>query len=368
MSQQSTQYSSLGPRDVRALMLKDAKAYRSLGRIGIHIGGDNLRRMMNGIGMDALPNMVTTPSIATPEQFLQNWLPGFVAALTTPREIDNLIGIATVGEWEDEEVIQGILEMTGNARVYADYTNIPMSSWNLNFERRTVVRFEEGMGVGVLEEKRAARVRMNSAATKRSAASTSLEINRNKVGFYGYNNGTNRTYGMMNEPSLFPYITLPAGLSGDTKWKSKTYLEITADIRFMFSTLRQQSKNTIKVEKHQTTMCVSIASIDYLSVTSETGKSVREWLKETYPNCRIECADEFDGANGGEDVVYLYAEVVEGADGSTDDNRVWVQIVPSKFQVIGVEQKAKGYAEDYSNATAGAMLKRPYAVARFTGQ
>ncbi|MGJ0509053.1 MAG: hypothetical protein ACR652_18420, partial [Methylocystis sp.] len=64
-------------------------------------------------------------------------------------------------------------------------------------------------------------------------------------------------------------------------------------------------------------------------------------------------------------VVYLYAEAI--ADQSTDGGRTFIQVVPSKFQVLGVEQKAKGYLEDYTNATAGIMCKRPYAVIRRSG-
>ena len=54
-------------------------------------------------------------------------------------------------------------------------------------------------------------------------------------------------------------------------------------------------------------------------------------------------------------------------DMSTDGGRVWIQPVPTKFQVLGVQQLAKAYEEDYSNATAGAMCKRPYAVVRYYG-
>jgi hypothetical protein len=35
--------------------------------------------------------------------------------------------------------------------------------------------------------------------------------------------------------------------------------------------------------------------------------------------------------------------------------------------VVGVAKTAKGFEEDYANATAGVMLKRPYAVARYSG-
>ena len=39
----------------------------------------------------------------------------------------------------------------------------------------------------------------------------------------------------------------------------------------------------------------------------------------------------------------------------------------TKFKINGVEKLAKGYQESYGNATAGAMLKRPFAVYRSTG-
>ena len=40
---------------------------------------------------------------------------------------------------------------------------------------------------------------------------------------------------------------------------------------------------------------------------------------------------------------------------------------PRKFRVMGVQQFARAYEEDYSNATAGAMAKRPWAITRWYG-
>ena len=76
-------------------------------------------------------------------------------------------------------------------------------------------------------------------------------------------------------------------------------------------------------------------------------------------------APQLNTANGGVGVFYLYAENV--ADNSTDDGRTFAQIVPAKFQIVGVAKKTKSYEEDYSNATAGVMCKRPYAVVRYSG-
>lgn len=353
---------SVGPRDVKPLVLAanqiDVNTFRDLPLLGIGLDERMLGKMASG--MDAIEPTVTTASIATPIQFLQNWLPGFVKIITAARKIDDLVGLQTAGSWEDEEVVQAVLELTGTSVPYGDYTNIPLSSWNLNFERRTVVRFEEGMQVGRLDEARAARVNVDSGASKREAAALALEIQRNRIGFFGYNNGAGRTYGFLNDPSLPAYSNLPTG-----GWATATFLEITADIRSMIQALRTQSQDTIDPETVDLTLAMATDVVDYLSTTSDFGISVRDWMTKTYPRIRVVSAPELNDANGGANVVYLYAEAI--ADQSTDGGRTFIQVVPSKFQVLGVEQKAKGYLEDYTNATAGIMCKRPYAVIRRSG-
>lgn len=364
---QSVIHSTIDARDVRPFIMSAVDGYPDLSRIGIcGLDDKKIRRMMDAIGMDAIQQGLTTGSILTPVQFLQQWLPGFVRILTAARKIDELVGITTVGAWEDEEVVQGILENTGTAVPYGDINNVPLSNYNLNFEKRTIVRFENGMRVGNLEEARAARVRINSAETKRESVSLTLEITRNIVGFYGYNSGANRTYGFLNDPNLPAYITVPATGSGSsTLWANKTFLQITADLRASFIQLRTQSQDSIDPRKTPITLGLPTNCVDYLSVTSDFGVSVREWLKENYPNVREVSAPQFNSANGGANVFYVYADAVD--DSSSDDSRTFAQIVPAKFQMLGVERKAKGYEEDYSNATAGILLKRPYAVVRYTG-
>lgn len=355
-------------RDVAALKLNKSavsmQTLSGLSAMGIAIDQSDFADMarFHGVGMDAgLVAPLTSASIATPVQFLQEWLPGFVHVVTAPRRIDELIGIATQGRWEDEEIVQGVLEYTGNSQPYGDETNIPLSSWNTNFERRTIVRFEEGMRVGRLEEARSAAVKIDSSSSKRNAASEALEIQRNKVGFFGFNNGLNRTYGFLNDPQLLAYVNAPTG-----DWATATYLQITADIRTALQGLRNQSDDRIDPKKDQITMAVASDVVDYLTVTSDFGNSVQEWIDKNYPNLRVESAPELNEANGGDNVAYYYAESTD-SDYSTDDRRTFVQVVPTKFQSLGVEQRAKSYVEDYSNATAGSLCKRPWAVYRQTG-
>lgn len=364
---ESLVHSNIAPRNVRPFNLKkeDVGQYEDLKALGIGFDEKTINKMIAGMGMDAIEPLVTTASISTPIQFLQNWLPGFVYVITAARNIDLLTGIMTTGSWEDEEVVQGVMELTGTSVPYGDYTNIPLSSWNTNYERRTVVRFEEGMQVGALENARSSRANVDSGASKRQSAALALEIRRNSVGFYGFNSGSGRTYGYLNDPALPAYSNVANGASGNPEWSTKTFLEITADIREALQSLRSQSGDTIDPRKVDICLAIASGSVEYLTVTSDFGISVEAWLKSTYPRVRVESAPELDSANGGANVFYLYAEQVEN--NGTDDGRTFIQVVPAKFQVLGVQQLPKAYVEDYSNATAGVMCKRPWAVVRRSG-
>jgi len=358
------------PTQVRSLEGFNAAEYAALNRIGINMDGRAVNMLRQGQkamdsmqnGMDSLQPTVTTGSIGTPVQFLQNWLPGFVFVVTAARKIDDIIGLMITGSWEDEQIVQGILERTSSSQPYGDYTNVPLSSWNTNFNYRTVVRFEEGMKVGVLESARAARQLVDDAGMKREAAALALEITRNAVGFFGFNAGDNLTYGFLNDPGVGAYVEVTTGVGGFL-WSQKTFLEITKDIRTAVVALRTQSQDTIDPEKVDLTLVVATAAVDWLTTTSDFGISVRDWMKQAYPRMRVVSAPQLNGAYLSDNVFYLQADKID--DMSTDGGRVWIQPVPTKCQVLGVQQLGKAYEEDYSNATAGAMCKRPYAVVRY---
>lgn len=367
--------SSIDARNVRPLDGFDASQFASLDKLGISMTPYMVQRMAFAAaeyaasqqGMDAAPALLTQASISNPVQFLQNWLPGFVSMITAARKIDEILGITTAGEWEDEEIVQGISEPVYAAMPYGDTTNIPLASWNNNYAVRSVVRFEQGMKVGILEDARAARVRTNSAENKRANCTLSLEVERNFIGFFGFNNGLNNTYGLLNDPNLLPFVEVPAtGLNGSTNWSQKTFAQIQADIRLAFTTLRKQGEGNVDPKSVSTTLVLPTDAVDLLTTTTDQGISVQDWLDKNYPNCTIVDCVEFQAAHNGDDVFYLFANSISDAL-STDDKKTFAQIVPMKFKVLGVEQHAKGFLEDYSNSLAGVLCKRPYAVTRFFG-
>lgn len=357
----------------RTITPDQVRFYASMSNIGIHLSDRALDGMIqhamdsNDVGLSPAPlSGQSTPSTVTPVQFLQNWLPGLVRYLTAARMIDQLTGISTIGSWEDEQIVQGALEPTGTAWPYGDYNNVPLASWNVTYNARTVVRFELGLVVGQLEEARAARARISSSGEKRGVVGVGLEIQRNRVGFYGYNDGSGQTYGFLNDPALPAYITATDGTSGSPLWSTKTFLEIAADIRQMVAGVQVQGQGNIDVKATPISLAIPLTADQYLSMTTALGGySVQQWLQETYPNIRVVAVPELVDANGGASAAYMYADAV--IDGGSDDGRTFIQVVPTKFNALGVERRSKSYVEDYSNATAGVMVKRPYAVYRLTG-
>lgn len=361
MEKQTSQIRSHIPASkVRSYAWDSRTTENTLNKLGIGFNKSALDGMKSFYGMDAAVANITTPSISTPIQFLQHWLPDIVEVVTAAREADTIMGIDFVGNWHDESIVQTILERTGQASLYGDHTDIPLASWNTNYETRDIVRFEEGIQVGILEEARAGAMNISSQTEKRAAAAESLEIERNNIAFYGYNEGNNKTYGFLNDPNLPSYTSVATGSGGTTTWATKTYDEITADIRTAFAALRTQSGNLFKPERDASVLALSVAVMEYLNVENAYGKSVYDFIKQNYPNARIESAVQLDSANGGANVFYLFAESING-------KPVLRQLGVEKFRLIGVEKKAKVFLEDYSNASAGVLVTQPIGLVRYTG-
>lgn len=358
------------PMELQAKQVGDA-AVRALSNIGIRISTNAVQEAVKAIyaGDSALQGLgTTTASVPTPLQFLQSWLPGFVRNITARRNIDEILGLTTLGEWRDEEIVQGIVEATGNAAEYGDFTNIPLTSWNVNFARRSIVRGEEGIQVGVLGEERAAAMRVSDSEEKRSAAAISLEQRRNSIGFFGYFNGKNRTYGFLNDPNLPAFVQVAGG-----DWPTKGMEGICADLRLGFQTIRTQSLGNLDVAKIDVSIVIPTDRVESMTIFNDFGITAMDWLKSNYPNARVIEAPEMmigDQAQAGalQHCFYMFAdEIPSELDGSTDGGQTFMQLVQTKFMTVGVEKRAKGYVESYANATAGVLCKRPYAVARFYG-
>lgn len=294
---------------------------------------------------------------------LQNILPGVVRVATQVRLIDEIAGVLNAGNWYDEFIAQRIIAPVGKAELYGDFTNIPLASYTNLLERRNIVRFEQGFQVGLLEEARQAVEGYDEAKIKRGNVGESLEISRNRLGFYGFAGGQ-RTFGLLNDPSL------PAYSSATGSWltgANANWAGVTGDFQRMFTNLELRSGGHIRDDMNLTVVLPLgyRRVMSYVNTASATSQTVKQWLDEMFPNIRYIYAPQFTAANGGANVVYMFAD--EMPDGDDTGGRTIVQVVPEKFRTLGTEQRAKGYLEDSSNATAGVFVLRPWAFERMSG-
>lgn len=351
---------SIPAQKVRAYAMDADTTMTTLSNLGVNATDGAMREFMQ-YAQDAAPSPLTSPSASTPVQFLQHWLPDAIKVVTKARVADRLLGRDIAGSWEQEEIVATVIEHIGQARPYGDKTNDNLAEFNTNFERRTIVRFEEDVEVGTLEEARAAAMRLSAGAEKRIASAEALAIAMNDVAFNGYNQGLARTYGILNDPNLPNYTTVAVGASTQTVWSSKTFNEICNDIKTAFAALRVQSGSNFDPYADESVLGVADACVDMLSTMNAYGnKSVMEWLKETYPKCRVESVPQFSGANGGANVFYLFAEKI-------GERKVVNQYVQDTLRLLGIEKKSKGFIESYSNATSGVLLAQPIGIVRYTG-
>lgn len=354
--------------DINALALRP----QSVDKLGISVS-ESFARSFNknaiSIALDAgITQPVTTPSNGTPVQFLQEFLPGVVNVMTVVRKADQVAPVVTAGEWHLEEVVLKTMEHTSNPQLYSDHGGVPLVSFNETYERRQVVRFELGVQHAQLADARAAATGTSPQNEKRVALAEGFEILRNDIAFNGFNVGTGKTYGILNDPNLPAYVTVATGTGGDTTWASKDAVEIINDLSTALAALEVQAGGNIDPTMNTIDLEIPLAFNSYLTRSDSSftnGKTPMEWLKENYPTVNVATVPQFTGANAGENVFYLKAVSVDNS--GTDGGESMIQVVPAKMRAMGsVPNEKGGSTEGYTAAYAGVFTKRPYAVVRYS--
>ena len=311
---------------------------------------------------DAGPGTISTPNVGTPVYYLRTFYGNQTRYVLRKRVAEELMGVTTAGNWEDFELVFPFSEDIGQPWEYGDTTLTPYASYNLEWVKRGVVRFEMGFQVRILEQLRQGRANIDVYTQKRRAAITALDVLLNRISFSGYRNNSGvGTYGLLNDPFLPAYVAVAEGASTDTTWSSKTGKEIADDIVEALQSLNTQSGFNFNMFTDPCTLAISADCAAYLTKPYDyTLKTVRDWLRENYPNVRVVQVPEFMNANNNENVFYLYADEIDG-------QRVIENFIPSRLRFLGIDRWTKGFEEAYSCATAGVLVRVPIGVVRRFG-
>jgi len=315
--------------------------------------------------MDAAINPNVYPSsVPVPIQFLQEFVPGFSVNLVTMMVADEIAGKRKIGEWYMEQIIYKFIELTGDAQEYSVGDSMPVAGAGTNFDWRTIVRSQIGTQTQVLDAERFSQIGLSLMEQSTNAANRACAIIRNAIFFNGWNATINRTYGILNDPNLFPVETLPSL----TPWAGATFAQIVGDLSFMLQTLQQRSQSNVDPKKTPCTFLIPQSCFVYLDTpSSQIGYTPQKWLNDAYPAVDVMSVPQFDDAVSGQNVIYLMAERISDQF-STDGGIVLDQPVPVDLMATGSSIDEFGTTRNgFLSATAGAAVVRPLGIVSAIG-
>lgn len=317
-----------------------------------------LMKRMRTMAGDAADLVLGQASAVTPLQFAQFWLSEPINAIYQGRTAEKIFGSENVGTWETEQIVGTLLERTGKPALYDDFSKAPLANWNINFFTRDNIRFEMGVACTKLEEARAAQMRQNSYQMKRSALMLAMEMLMNQVKWFGYNDGSRKVYGILNDPAL--------GIGGTGSRKTTAAYDpvataTTADnIISMLNTWIQTAASDLQGNwspDQELVIVLPLAWQTAFTKINQYGISPKKWLAENYPRVRIEVAPELDKADDdGDPEAIVYVPQVP------DVGKTISLMDTAKLRLIGAMATVKGFEESYSSSTAGALIRCPLAV------
>lgn len=337
----------------------DLDAFKSMG-IVLDTVASNMRVATRT--MDATVPTVLNPAVPTPIQFTQYWYADKIEAVVQALKAIDIFGFESGGDITTQQVVRTIEEGVG--RVYfrnPNSANIPLASHNANFEARDVQILELGGQYDNIDTAILAQANIDHVGQTEKSITKAHAIAHNRIIFYGlFDTPESKLYGVLNDPNLLPYNTLPDGAGGSSLWSQKTANEIWDDILFIVNKLFEQSGFNIDPAKDRTKLILPASVVQYLAQTNTFfNKTIRQMLAETYPAMEIDYAPEFNGANAGANVAYLM--------GVEDEHRVGNPHIPVTMQVSNAVQTTRGWQELYYSSTAGYFCVRPLFCCRVSG-
>ena len=316
-----------------------------------------------GIAMDAgLVEPITDPSSGIPQQFAQAWLKGIVYAMQRKRAATKMANEVQAGSFEDDVIIQECMEFTGDVEAFSEFGSPPLSSYNTTYQTRDVVRVYGGTNTTLLNDLRAARAGTNANDSNRRSLVNTFAIAKDEIQMRGYGEGGLRVYGLLNDPLL------PAPVASSDTFSNLTSDAIVSELQGMIARVKTRSGGNYNPEETPGTLSMPTSAHTAMTTSDDSrfALSPKQWLQENYPLIKIVMVPKLDGADAGDDIMYLSADLVP--ESGTDDLAAGILPVLTDLRAISsLPNKHGGQTESYAATYGGYINKRAYAVERLTG-
>jgi hypothetical protein len=319
---------------------------------GIYINGLKGSFAKDGKGfLDEGGAAITAANIGTPVELLTFISPDAVEVLTSPRNATKLFPEVIQGDWSTEAIKYRVEELVGNAAPYGDYSENGTSDVNNEFIKMDTFRIQTLIKCGDLESARTAQAKINLVSSKQKAAANTLNAYANRIYMFGVKGLA--IYGIVNHPQL-PAAISSQNVGGNTDWADKEAGDIYDDIVKVMVSLESQSDGHVDANSRGK-FAMSPRLSGFLNKKNQWGISVKQMIKDSYPNMELVSVPEFQ--TGAGDYFYAFADEVLGTATGECASQVKMKTFPVIQEVSSIKQKA-------ANMESGFRLNLPFAIAR----
>lgn len=306
------------------------------------------------MAMDVQPELELQASGSIPAFLANVIVPGVIPALLSPMKAAVIVGDEQKrGDWTTETIMFMVVNGVGEVSAYGDYNNNGASNVNANYPSRQNYIYQCFVQYGERELAKAGLAKLDWVSQQQIWNALTLNKYQNKTYFFGVANLAN--YGLLNDPSLYAPITPTFSWLTSASATANT---IYQDIVRLFIQLQAQSAGTIDSESKMVLAMSPENAVALTYVTQYNTNSVKQILKENYPNLRIETAVEYQTASG--QLVQLICEQIDGIRTATCS-------FSEKMRSHQMVLESSSWKQKRSQGSYGTVIVRNFAIAQMLG-
>lgn len=331
---------------------------------------DGVRGYISEMGQDALPAglPVTAPNSGIPAIFTTYTDPKIIKAIITPTKAEEIYGSAKKGDWVTDTAQFPMVELSGYAASYDDYSQAGDTDANANWPQRQSFHYQTWTKWGEREVERMGAAKIDWVNQKNEASVSVLNKNQNLIALFGISGL--ELYGALNDPNLPAAIApLPKTTASGSAAAGNTWLDtfdpiqVYNDFLKAFQKLNVQMGGNLTLETPMTAV-IPTDRQQCLLYTNQYQVSLSDLLKKNLPNLKIETLPEagadLSGGNNSVSMMQLFVDAIDGQETVTT-------AFTEKMRAHAVERYSSNFRQKKSQGTWGTIWFYPIACVTMAG-
>lgn len=308
------------------------------------------------VAMDAAFPLITQANSGIPTMLSTYLDPKLIEVLIAPMKAAEAAGgEKKTGDWTTRTTMFPVIESTGEATSYGDYSESGSSGANFQFPQRQSYHYQVFTQWGERELADAGLAKIDYAARLNIASALTLNKYQNKTYLFGVSGLQN--YGMLNDPALPADLTPITKTAGGTQWIlangniNATNLEVLQDVQKLFFALQVAAGGNLDVDA-PLTLIMSPQTSMAMTISNGTVTTVNAWdlITKAFPNLKLRTVPEYATAGGQK--VQMVVEEFEG-------QRTWDCSFTEKMRAHPIIIAASSFKQKKSAGTWGTVIYRP---------